>query len=63
MTAIMGREFGSMYKAEVRARTTGQIAPLPKSGTLDTTELEDQFLAPKKVLKFVLLMLLFLFLL
>ncbi|ECL3392310.1 TPA: Na+/H+ antiporter NhaC family protein [Campylobacter jejuni] len=51
MTAIMGREFGSMYKAEVRARTTGQIAPLPKSGTLDTAELEDQFLAPKEGIK------------
>lgn len=51
MTALMGREFGSMYKAEVRARTTGQIAPLHKSGTLDTAELEDQFLAPKKGIK------------
>ncbi|MFY4754874.1 Na+/H+ antiporter NhaC family protein [Campylobacter jejuni] len=51
MTAIMRREFGSMYKAEVRARATGKIAPLPKSGTLDTAELEDQFLAPKEDIK------------
>lgn len=50
-TAIMGREFGSMYKAEIRARTTGQVAPISKSGTLDTAELEDQFLAPKEEIK------------
>lgn len=50
-TAIMGREFGSMYKAEIRARTTGQVAPISKSGTLDTAELEDQFLAPKEKIK------------
>lgn len=47
-TAIMGREFGSMYEAEVRAKTTGQVAPISKSGTLNTAELEDQFLAPKE---------------
>ncbi|EAJ2127099.1 Na+/H+ antiporter NhaC family protein [Campylobacter upsaliensis] len=47
LTAIMGREFGSMYAAQIRAKTTGQIAPMPKSATLDTAELEDQFLAPK----------------
>ncbi|WP_270983286.1 Na+/H+ antiporter NhaC family protein [Campylobacter helveticus] len=51
LTAIMGREFGSMYAAQVRAKTTGQIAPLPKSATLDTAELEDQFLAPKEDIK------------
>ncbi|TQR34707.1 sodium:proton antiporter [Campylobacter sp. MIT 99-7217] len=51
MTAIMGREFGSMYKAEVRARSTGQVAPILKSGDLDTAELEDQFLAPKENIK------------
>lgn len=51
LTAIMGREFGSMYVAQVRAKTTGQIAPLPKSATLDTAELEDQFLAPKEDIK------------
>lgn len=50
-TAIMGREFGSMYKAEIRARTTGQVAPISKSGALDTAELEDQFLAPKEEIK------------
>lgn len=48
LTAIMGREFGSMYAAQIRAKTTGQIAPMPKSATLDTAELEDQFLAPKE---------------
>ena len=48
MTAVMGREFGSMYQAEVRARTTGQVAPINKSANLDTAELEDQFLAPKE---------------
>lgn len=48
MTAVMGREFGSMYRAEVRARTTGQVAPVLKSANLDTAELEDQFLAPKE---------------
>ncbi|EFQ4878328.1 Na+/H+ antiporter NhaC family protein [Campylobacter upsaliensis] len=47
LTAIMGREFGSMYAAQIRAKTTGQIAPMPKSAALDTAELEDQFLAPK----------------
>ncbi|EAH9850866.1 Na+/H+ antiporter NhaC family protein [Campylobacter upsaliensis] len=47
LTAIMGREFGSMYAAQIRAKTTGQIAPTPKSAALDTAELEDQFLAPK----------------
>lgn len=47
-TAIMGREFGSMYEAEIRAKTTGQVAPISKSGTLNTAELEDQFLAPKE---------------
>ncbi|TKX32480.1 Na+/H+ antiporter NhaC family protein [Campylobacter aviculae] len=51
MTALMKREFGPMYKAEIRARTTGQVAPLVKSGTLDTAELEDQFLAPKEETK------------
>ncbi|HHW1541526.1 TPA: Na+/H+ antiporter NhaC family protein, partial [Campylobacter coli] len=51
MTALMGREFGPMLKAEIRARTTGQIAPLSKSSTLDTAELEDQFLAPKEDIK------------
>lgn len=51
LTAIMGREFGSMYAAQIRAKTTGQIAPLPKSATLDTAELEDQFLAPKEDIK------------
>ncbi|EAH8208550.1 Na+/H+ antiporter NhaC family protein [Campylobacter upsaliensis] len=47
LTAIMGREFGSMYAAQIRAKTTGQIAPVSKSAALDTAELEDQFLAPK----------------
>ncbi|ECK6873703.1 Na+/H+ antiporter NhaC family protein [Campylobacter upsaliensis] len=47
LTAIMGREFGLMYAAQIRAKTTGQIAPMPKSAALDTAELEDQFLAPK----------------
>ncbi|EAK4282609.1 Na+/H+ antiporter NhaC family protein [Campylobacter upsaliensis] len=47
LTAIMGREFGSMYAAQIRAKTTGQIAPASKSAALDTAELEDQFLAPK----------------
>lgn len=47
LTAIMGREFGSMYVAQIRAKTTGQIAPVSKSAALDTAELEDQFLAPK----------------
>ncbi|EAL3833043.1 Na+/H+ antiporter NhaC family protein [Campylobacter upsaliensis] len=47
LTAIMGREFGSMYEAQIRAKTTGQIAPVSKSAALDTAELEDQFLAPK----------------
>ncbi|EPY3961080.1 Na+/H+ antiporter NhaC family protein [Campylobacter upsaliensis] len=47
LTAIMGREFGSMYAAQIRAKTTGQIAPVSKSVKLDTAELEDQFLAPK----------------
>ncbi|EGS1448146.1 Na+/H+ antiporter NhaC family protein [Campylobacter upsaliensis] len=47
LTAIMGREFGSMYAAQIRAKTTGQIAPVSKSVALDTAELEDQFLAPK----------------
>ncbi|EAL4139235.1 Na+/H+ antiporter NhaC family protein [Campylobacter upsaliensis] len=47
LTAIMRREFGSMYAAQIRAKTTGQIAPMPKSAALDTAELEDQFLAPK----------------
>ncbi|MBM0637062.1 Na+/H+ antiporter NhaC family protein [Campylobacter sp. VicNov18] len=51
MTAIMGREFGSMYQAQVRAKTTGEIAPLSKSSTLNTAELEDQFLAPKENIK------------
>ncbi|RQD68019.1 Na+/H+ antiporter NhaC family protein [Campylobacter hepaticus] len=51
MTAIMGREFGSMYQAQIRAKTTGQIAPLSKSSTLNTAELEDQFLAPKENIK------------
>ena len=51
LTAIMGREFGPMYKAEMRARSTGQVAPKQKSGTLDTAELEDQFLAPKEHIK------------
>ncbi|TNB56041.1 Na+/H+ antiporter NhaC family protein [Campylobacter helveticus] len=51
LTAIMGREFGSMYAAQVRAKTTGQIAPMPKSASLDTAELEDQFLAPKEDIK------------
>lgn len=51
LTAIMGREFGSMYAAQIRAKTTGQIAPLPKSASLDTAELEDQFLAPKEDIK------------
>ena len=48
LTAIMGREFGSMYAAQIRAKTTGQIAPASKSAALDTAELEDQFLAPKE---------------
>ncbi|MBS4313165.1 Na+/H+ antiporter NhaC family protein [Campylobacter vulpis] len=48
LTAIMGREFGSMYAAQIRAKTTGQIAPVSKSAALDTAELEDQFLAPKE---------------
>lgn len=47
LTAIMRREFGSMYAAQIRAKTTGQIAPVSKSAALDTAELEDQFLAPK----------------
>lgn len=47
LTAIMGREFGSMYAAQIRAKTIGQIAPISKSAALDTAELEDQFLAPK----------------
>ncbi|EAI5603033.1 Na+/H+ antiporter NhaC family protein [Campylobacter upsaliensis] len=47
LTAIMGREFGSMYAAQIRAKTTGQIAPVSESAALDTAELEDQFLAPK----------------
>ncbi|EHU9857396.1 Na+/H+ antiporter NhaC family protein [Campylobacter upsaliensis] len=47
LTAIMGREFGSMYAAQIRAKTTGQIAPVSKSAALDTADLEDQFLAPK----------------
>ncbi|EOY4240022.1 Na+/H+ antiporter NhaC family protein [Campylobacter upsaliensis] len=47
LTAIMGREFGSMYAAQIRAKTIGQIAPVSKSAALDTAELEDQFLAPK----------------
>ncbi|WP_317363530.1 Na+/H+ antiporter NhaC family protein [Campylobacter helveticus] len=51
LTAIMGREFGSMYAAQIRAKTTGQIAPMPKSASLDTAELEDQFLAPKEDIK------------
>ncbi|EGB5535857.1 Na+/H+ antiporter NhaC family protein [Campylobacter upsaliensis] len=51
LTAIMGREFGSMYAAQIRAKTTGQIAPMPKSAALDTAELEDQFLAPKDGIK------------
>lgn len=51
LTAIMGREFGSMYAAQIRAKTTGQIAPVSKSAALDTAELEDQFLAPKDGIK------------
>ncbi|MCX2682768.1 Na+/H+ antiporter NhaC family protein [Campylobacter sp. MIT 21-1685] len=51
MTAVMRREFGPMYKAELRARSTGQVAPLQKSGKIDTTEIEDQFLAPKENIK------------
>ncbi|MBZ7932194.1 Na+/H+ antiporter NhaC family protein [Campylobacter sp. RM10543] len=51
MTAIMKREFGPMYQAQMRAITTGKIAPIVKSKTLDTAELEDQFLAPKDEIK------------
>lgn len=48
MTALMKREFGPMYQAEIRARTTGEVAPKIKSQALNTAELEDQFLAPKE---------------
>lgn len=47
-TAVMAREFGPMYKAEIRARTTGQTSS--KNNTT-SQNLEDKSLLPKEGIK------------